>query len=96
MTVESVAALLGVAAVVITALAALVKAFADLIGARGKKDTAPAPQLGITATPPASDDIDYRAYLDMKERAERAEESLRRFLNRGDHIDEDTQPLDPT
>jgi hypothetical protein len=100
MTVESIAALLGVAAVVLTALAALVKAIADLISAARKKDTAPAPQVGIPATAPAGEDIDYRAYVDMKERAERAEtradraeEALRRTFNRGEHIDEDTQPL---
>ncbi len=93
MTVESIAALLGVAAVVITALAALVKAIADLIGASRKKDTAPAPQVGIPATAPAEPDIDFRAYEEMK----RDRDMWRRIaLRTTDHVDEDTQPINPT
>lgn len=93
---DAIVALATAGGLILTAIGGVIAALATLIGTLRKKDTAPAPQVGIPATAPASDDIDYRAYLDMKERAERAEESLRRFLNRGDHIDEDTQPLDPT
>ncbi|WHE35138.1 hypothetical protein [Microbacterium sp. BDGP8] len=98
---DAIAALATAVALILTAIGGVIAAIATLIGALRKKDTAPAPQVGITATvPPTGDDIDYRAYLDMKERAERAEtragaaeETLRRLLNRGEHIDEDTQPL---
>lgn len=94
MTVEAIATLLGAASAILVALAGLVASVASLIGAFRKKDTAPAPQLGITATAPAEDDdIDYRAYQDM-----RADRDMwrARALRDAAHIDEDTQPLDPT
>lgn len=101
---DAIAALATAIALILTAIGGVIAAIATLIGALRKRDTTPAPQVGITATAPTDvGDIDMVAYLDMRERAqlaegraERAEESLRRFLNRGDHIDEDTQPFDPT
>lgn len=100
-TVEQWVAIAGVAALLLTAVAGIIKAVVDLIVATRKKDTTPAPQLGIPAAPSAPDDIDYRAYLDMKKRAEKAErqrEELLQILTRrsaGTDIDEDTHPLDP-
>ncbi len=99
-TLEQWMALGGVVAILLTAIAGITKAIADLILATRKKDPSPAPQLGIipSSTSP-SDDIDYRAYLDMKTRAETAErqrDDLLLFItNRNaDHIDEDTRPID--
>lgn len=102
-TVEQWVALGGVIALVLTALAGMTKAIADLIASWRKRDVAPAPQVGIPAPPPApapaTDDIDYRAYLDVLKRAEKAEaqvERLLRIMGRyGDHIDEDTHPIPP-
>lgn len=96
MTVEAWAAVAGVAAVVLTAVAGLTKAIADLIGAWRRPDRAPAPEVGIPAVAePRDDDIDYRAYLDMKERAEKAEAALSAYLDdrRRAAPDEDTHPI---
>lgn len=100
-TVEQWGVLLGVVAVVLTALAGMTKAITDLVSAFRKRDNAPAPQVGIPAAAPAHDEIDYRAYLDMKERAETAERQvadLLQILTRrraGTDIDEDTHPIPP-
>lgn len=90
---DQLAALLGASAVVIGAVAALGKSIADIITAARKKDTTPAPQVGIPAVVP-DDDIDYRAYADMKKRAEDAELALREYLEarRLAAPDEDTHP----
>ncbi len=97
---DAIAALATAIALILTAIGGVIAAIATLIGALRKKDTAPAPQVGITATPPVGDDIDYRAYADAVARAERAEKDrdvwMRRALGDVAHLDEDTQPLDPT
>ncbi len=101
-TVEQWGVLLGVIAVVLTALAGMAKAITDLVVAFRKRDNAPAPQVGIPAAPPpAQDDIDYRAYLDMLKRAETAEkqrDELLQILTRrqaATGLDEDTHPIPP-
>lgn len=86
----------------LTATGLVVGSFATLIGsiaavvkaARAPKGDSPSPQLGLTATTTPDDDIDYRAYLDMKERAESAERKLNAYLEarRRDAPDEDTHP----
>lgn len=74
MTVDAWVAVAGVAAVVVTAVAGLTKAIADLIGAWRRPDPATAPEVGIPAVAENDeDDIDYRAYADVLARAERAE-----------------------
>lgn len=91
---DQIGALLTAAGIVIGSVAALVTAIGALIkAARKPGGDDPAPQVGIPATVPA-DDIDYRAYLDMKERAERAERTLNAYLEarRRDAPDEDTHP----
>lgn len=91
---DAIAALATAIALILTAIGGVIAAIATLIGALRKKDTAPAPQVGITATVPAAgDDIDFRAYEDM-----RADRDMwrARALRDATHIDEDTQPLDPT
>ena len=95
-TVEQWGVLLGVVAVVLTALAGMTKAIADLIVAWRKKDTSPAPQVGIPATAPAPapahDDIDIRAWEEMK----KDRDFWRRLaMQRGASLDEDTQPIPP-
>lgn len=95
---DQLAALLGASAVVIGAVAALGKSIADIITAARKKDTTPAPQVGIPAVV-SDDDIDYRAYADMKaqlskaeQRAEKAERDRDAWMHRALGIDEDTHP----
>lgn len=74
MTVDAWVAVAGVAAVVLTAVAGLTKAIADLIGAWRRPDKAPAPEVGIPAVAEREDDeIDFRAYADAIQRAEKAE-----------------------
>lgn len=74
MTVDAWVAIAGVVAIVLTAVAGLTKAVADLIGAWRRPDKTPAPEVGIHAVAePDEDDIDYRAYADVLARAERAE-----------------------
>lgn len=92
-TVEQWGVLLGVVATLILALAGMTKAITDLITAFRKKDSSPAPQVGIPAVaPPPADDIDYRAYEDMK----RDRDMWRaRALGTAEHIDEDTHPINP-
>lgn len=100
MSPEQWVALLGVVVLIIGAIAGLVKAIADMLIALRKRDDKPAPELGITAIP-ATDDIDYRAYEDMKAdrdlwraRAERAEAHAERIVRRyAEHIDDDTEPI---
>lgn len=95
MTVDAWAALAGVVALVLGAIAGLTKAVADLITAWRKPDRTPAPEVGIPAVAEhVDDDIDYRAYLDMKERAEKAERALNEYLaeRRRAAPDEDTHP----
>lgn len=89
-TVEQWVAVGGVLAVLLTALAGMTKAIADLIVATRKKETSPAPQLGII--PATADDIDYRAYEDMRRDRDLWRE---RALRDAEHIDEDTHPIDP-
>lgn len=89
---DQIGALLTAAGIVIGSVAALVTAIGALIkAARKPGGDDPAPQVGIPAAVPA-DDIDYRAYLDMKERAESAERKLNAYLEarRRDAPDEDT------
>lgn len=91
---DQIGALLTAAGIVIGSVAALVTAIGALIkAARKPGGDDPAPQVGIPATVPA-DDIDYRAYLDMKERAESAERKLNAFLEarRLAAPNEDTHP----
>lgn len=96
MTVDAWVAVAGVVAIVLTAVAGLTKAIADLIGAWRRPDRTPAPEVGISAVAEHVDDaIDYRAYLDMKERAEKAEAALSAYLDdrRRAAPDEDTHPI---
>lgn len=93
---DQIGALLTAAGIVIGSLAALITAIGALIkAARKPAGDEPAPQVGIPAAVPASDDIDYRAYLDMKKRAEEAETALRLYLaeRRQAAPDEDTHPI---
>lgn len=100
MTVDAWAALAGVVALVLGAIAGLTKAVADLITAWRKPDRTPAPEVGIPAVAEHDpDDIDYRAYADMKEqlakaekRAEKAEADRDAWMHRALGIDEDTRP----
>lgn len=91
-TVEQWILLFGAVGVVITALAGMTKAIADVIAATRKRDPSPPPQLGIIPATTTADDIDYRAYQDMKDERDfwRA-----RALRNAEHIDEDTHPIDP-
>ncbi|WP_439593878.1 hypothetical protein [Microbacterium sp.] len=91
MTIEQWVALLGVAALILTATAGLTKAIADLIASFRRNDSKPAPDVGITAPVKPDDDIDYRAYEDMRARAERAERDRDAWMHRALGIDEDTQ-----
>lgn len=96
MTVDAWVAIAGVVAIVLTAVAGLTKAIADLLAAWRRPDKAPAPEVGISAVAEQpDDDIDYRAYLDMKKRAEDAERALRDYLEarRIAAPDEDTHPI---
>lgn len=91
---DQIGALLTATGLVIGSVAALVTAIGSLVkAARAGKDGSPAPQVGIPAAVP-DDDIDYRAYLDMKKRAEDAERALREYLDarRLAAPDEDTHP----
>ncbi|KSU52906.1 hypothetical protein [Microbacterium enclense] len=100
MTVDAWVAIATVAAVVVTAVAGLTKATADLIGAWRRPDKTPAPEVGIPAVAEhVDDDIDYRAYADMKDqlkkaetRAEKAEGERDYWMRRALGIDEDTHP----
>ncbi|WP_295821530.1 hypothetical protein [uncultured Microbacterium sp.] len=100
MTVDAWVAIAGVVAIVLTAVAGLTKAIADLIGAWRRPDRAPAPEVGIPAVAEHEDDeIDYRAYADMKDQLKKAEkraekaEGLRDYwMRRALGIDEDTHP----
>lgn len=92
---DQIAGLLTATGLVLGALATLIGSVAAVVkAARAPKGDSPAPQLGLTATAAAADDIDYRAYLDMKERAESAERKLNAYLEarRRDALDEDTHP----
>ncbi|MDF2990813.1 MAG: hypothetical protein K0S37_1327 [Microbacterium sp.] len=67
MTVDAWAALAGVAALVLTAIAGLTKAVADLITAWRRPDKTPAPEVGIPAVAEhEEDDIDFRAFERME------------------------------
>lgn len=67
MTVDAWVAVAGVAAVVVTAVAGLTRAIADLIGAWRRPDKAPAPEVGIPAVAEHDeDDIDFRAFERME------------------------------
>lgn len=100
MTVDAWAALAGVIALVLGAIAGLTKAVADLITAWRKPDRAPAPEVGIPAVADHDpDDIDYRAYEYLKERVESLDAELRivtadrdRWKLRALGVDEDTLP----
>lgn len=91
-SVEQWAALIGAVALIGGTLAALVKAIGDLIIAFRKRDDKPAPTVGITATPAPDDDIDYRAYADVLQRAKDAERDRDLWMRRALGIDEDTEP----
>lgn len=89
---DQIGALLTAAGLVIGSVAALVTAVGSLVkAARAGKDTAPAPQVGIPAAVP-DDDIDYRAYADLKERLERTERDRDAWMRRALGMDEDTHP----
>lgn len=91
---DQIAGILTATGLVIGALATLIGSIAAVVkAARAPKGDSPAPQLGLAATV-TDDDIDYRAYLDMKERAESAERKLSAYLEarRRDAPDEDTHP----
>lgn len=67
MTVDAWAALAGVIALVLGAIAGLTKAVADLITAWRKPDRSPAPEVGIPAVAEREDDdIDFRAFERME------------------------------
>jgi len=91
-TVDQWAGLLGAFAVVITAVAGLTAAIAQLAKSWQRTDDKPAPEVGIPAAP-QHDDIDYRAYEEMR----RDRDFWRnKALGEAEHIDEDTQPQHPT
>lgn len=95
MTVDAWVAVAGVAAVVLTAVAGLTKAIADLIGAWRRPDKAPAPEVGIPAVAEREDDeIDFRAYADAVQRAEKAEAWSRYWMQRA-MGENPTPPTDP-
>lgn len=96
---DQIGALLTAAGIVIGSLAALITAIGALIkAARKPSGDEPAPQVGIPATPPA-DDIDIRAWEDLKQRLKDREDDLRemtadrdRWKLRAFGVDEDTHP----
>jgi len=93
MGVDQIVALCGAAALVLGSAAALIKSVADIFGAARKKDTAPAPQVGIPATAP-DDEIDYRAYADAIARAKTAEAWSLYWMRRAAG-ENPTPPTDP-
>jgi hypothetical protein len=98
MTVDAWAALAGVIALVLGAIAGLTKAVADLITAWRKPDRSPAPEVGIPAVAEHDpDDIDFRAYKDALDRADRAEAWSRYWMQRaaGENPEPPTDPGSP-
>lgn len=97
MSIDQLGGLITALALLLTAIGGLVAAITALVKSLRRTDDKPPPEVGIPA-PPVHDehDIDYRAYLDMKARAERAETDRDAWMKRALGIDEDTQPLDPT
>lgn len=101
-TVDQWAGLLAALAVVLTAIAGLVAAVSQLVKSWRRPDDKPAPEVGIPAAP-AHDDIDYRAYVDLKDRLTVVESDLREMTKQRDAwmrralgINEDTEPTTPT
>ncbi|WP_438354104.1 hypothetical protein [Microbacterium sp. CJ88] len=97
MTPEQFAGLITATAVLLTAVGGTIAAIAAAVRSFRRSDSAPAPEVGIPAT--AHDDIDYRAYADLKEqlakteaRAEKAEHDRDYWMHRALGIDEDTRP----
>lgn len=89
---DQIGALLTAAGIVIGSVAALVTAIGALIkAARKPGGDDPAPQVGIPATVPA-DDIDIRAWEDLRDRLDRAEKDRDTWMRRALGIDEDTHP----
>jgi hypothetical protein len=88
MSVEQWVALLGVVVLIIGAIAGLTKAIGDLVTAFRRRDTSPAPEVGIPAAP--DNDIDFRAYEDMREDRDYWRDIA---MSRAQHLDEDTEPL---
>ncbi|MEX8031670.1 hypothetical protein AB6V29_01395 [Microbacterium sp. 20-116] len=97
---DQIGALLTAAGIVIGSLAALITAIGALIkAARKPGGDEPAPQVGITATVPA-DDIDIRAWEDLKQRLKDRDDELRamtadrdKWMLRALGVDEDTHPI---
>lgn len=89
---DQIGALLTAAGIVIGSVAALVTAIGALIkAARKPGGDDPAPQVGIPATVPA-DDIDIRAWEDLRDRLDRAEKDRDAWMRRALGIDEDPHP----
>lgn len=90
---DQIAGLLTATGLVIGALATLIGSIAAVVkAARAPKGDSPAPQLGLTATASPADDIDIRAWEDLRDRLNRAEEDRDRWMRRALGIDEDTHP----
>lgn len=101
MSVDAWVALGGVAALVLGAIAGLTKAIGDVIVSFRRPDKTPAPAsaIAIPVEADGGDDIDYRAYADMKDqlakaetRAEKAERDRDYWIRRASGIHEDTEP----
>lgn len=103
MSFEQWIAAVGVASGAGLTLAGLITAITNSIIAFRRKDSKPAPEVGIAATPTPDDDIDYRAYVQLEKQLEKAEERAQKaeldrdaWMRRALGIDEDTRPIEPT